>query len=145
MTTRQSPSSLSRFTGEEGDGLLRFALRLDALASGALGVLALAAAPLLEDVLGAPLGLLLLVGPALVAWAAALWFAASRPEVSRPAAWSVVALNLLWVVASVAAVAAGWFSLTALGIAFFLVQAAAVAFFADAQLLGLRRIQATVA
>jgi hypothetical protein len=51
----------------------------------------------------------------------------------------VVAVNALWVLASVALVAAGWFPLTSVGVAFVLALAAAVFLFADLQLLGLRR------
>jgi len=119
--------------------MLRVALRLDAAASGALGLLALAAAPLLESRLGVPGALLMPVGAALLVWASGLALAASRPTISRPAAWSVIGLNVLWVAASAAAVAAGWLPLTALGTAFVLAQAVAVAAFADLQFLGLRR------
>ena len=119
--------------------LLRLALRLDALASGALGALSLAAAPTLDPLLGVPTGLLWPVGGALLVWAAAPWLAASRPVVGRPIAWSVIALNALWVAASVLAVAAGWLPLTAPGAVFAIAQAVAVAALAEVQLLGLRR------
>lgn len=141
MTTPQTWLNLQRLGGEEPGGLLRLALKLDAAASGALGVLALVASPVLADVLGAPVALLAPVGVFLTTFAASLWFAASRPNVSRSAARGVVALNLLWVALSVVAVVAGWFSLTALGVAFFLVQAAAVVLFADVQFFGLRRLR----
>ncbi|MDQ3222974.1 MAG: hypothetical protein M3Q75_05805 [Gemmatimonadota bacterium] len=51
----------------------------------------------------------------------------------------VVAINLVWVLGSVALVVAGRFPLTVLGLAFVLAQAAAVALFAALQFLGLRR------
>lgn len=119
--------------------LLRLALKLDAVASGAFGVLSLAAGPLLQNLLGTPFALLWAVGLFLMAFAASIWIVASRADVSATAVWTVIAINLLWVVASVAAVAGGWFPLTGLGIAFVLAQAAAVAMFADLQFLGLRR------
>jgi hypothetical protein len=121
-------------------GLLRLALRLDALASGALGLLSLAAAPALDPRLGVPIGLLWPVGGALLVWAAALGLAASRPAIGRSIAWSVVTLNVLWVAASAAAVVAGWLPLTALGTAVVVAQAVAVAALADMQLVGLRRV-----
>lgn len=126
-------------------GLLRLALKLDAVATGALAVLGLAAAPLLDSMLGTPSSLLLPVGLFLLVFAAAVWLIGTRPQVSRVAAWSVVALNLLWVVGSVAAVVAGWLPLTTLGTAFVLVQAVAVLVFADLQILGLRRARAGAA
>ena len=50
----------------------------------------------------------------------------------------VAAGNLLWVAASAVAVAAGWWSPTALGTGIVIAQAAAVALFAALQLTGLR-------
>jgi hypothetical protein len=126
-------------TGEDRSGLLRLALKLDAVATGALGLLALAAGPLLADLLGIPNGLLLPLGLFLIVYAAAVWFVGTRPIVKRPAVWTAVALNLVWAVDSVIAVAAGWLPLTMLGTAFVLAQAVAVLVFAELQLLGLRR------
>jgi hypothetical protein len=124
-----------------GDRLLRQSLRLDAAASGALGVLLAAGGALLDELLGIPTAVLVAVGGFLVAYAAALWLVGSRPEVSRPAARLVAAGNLLWVAASVVAVAAGWWSPTALGTGLVIAQAAAVALFAELQLTGLRRVR----
>lgn len=139
MTTHHVTSGLGLPAGEDRGGLLRLSLKLDAVATGAVGVLALAAGPLLDDLLGAPLTLLWPVGLFLVAYAAAIWVAGSRPSISRPAVWAAIAINLLWVVASVAVVAAGPFALTGPGSAFIFAQAAVVALFADLQFLGLRR------
>jgi hypothetical protein len=121
--------------------LLRLSVRLDAAASGALGVLLAAGGTLLDDPLGIPTPVLVTVGGFLVAYAAALWLIGSRPEVSRPAVRLVAAGNLLWVAASVLAVAAGWWSPTALGTGLVLAQAAAVALFAELQFTGLRRVR----
>jgi hypothetical protein len=121
------------------DGLLRLALRADALASGGIGLLAVVGASALEGLLGVPSALLWPTGAALVLWAAALWAAAARPIVSRAAAWTIVALNALWVVDSLATVAIGWLPLTGLGSAFMVAQAVAVGLFAEAQVVGLRR------
>ena len=121
-------------------GLLRLALRLDAVASGALGLLSLAAAPPLGALLGVPAALLYPVGAGLLVWAAGLGLAAARPAVSRPVVRGVIALNALWVAASAAAILAGWLPLTAPGTAFVAAQAVAVAAFADLQLVGLRRV-----
>jgi hypothetical protein len=56
--------------------LLDLLLKIDAVASGALGVLSLAASPTLDDLLETPLALLVPVGAFLVVWAAALWILA---------------------------------------------------------------------
>lgn len=127
------------------DRPLRRAVRLDAAASGAMGVLLAAGGALLDDLLGIPAAVLVPVGGFLVVYAAALWALGSRPRLSRPAVWAVVAGNLCWVAASVVAAAAGWWSPTAAGVAFVLLQAAAVAVFAELQVSGLRRTRTAAA
>jgi hypothetical protein len=124
---------------DDGARLLRFALRLDAAASGALGLLGLAAAPLLAELLGPPSGVLAVLGGFLVGYAAALVLLAARPRIPRPAGWTVVAGNAAWVAGSVLATAVGWNALTGLGVVVTLAQAGAVAGFAALQTLGLRR------
>ncbi len=51
----------------------------------------------------------------------------------------VIALNAIWVVESLLVAFGGWVSLTGVGLAFVLTQALAVAIFAEAQWIGLRR------
>ena len=126
-------------TARDGGRLLRIALRLDAAASGALGLLGLAAATPLAGLLGPTTGELRATGAFLVGYALALVLIAARPAISRAAAWTVVVGNTLWVLGSIGAVVAGWDTFTALGVAVVLAQAAAVAVFADLQWLGLRR------
>jgi hypothetical protein len=139
MTTNQFESAPASAAHQGRDRLLRLSLNLDALASGALGVLLAAAGAVLDGLLGIPAATLVPVGVFLVAYAAALWYIGSRPQVSRPAVWVVVVGNLGWVAASVVAAAAGWWSPTALGTVVLLAQAAAVALFAELQFTGLRR------
>ncbi|MFI6333023.1 hypothetical protein ACIBBG_32545 [Micromonospora chersina] len=119
--------------------LLRFALKQDAIGSGANGVVYLAAAAIFGRLFGLPAGLLYPVGAFLVAFAAGLLFLASRPTVSRPAVAVVIAVNIAWVVASVELLVAGWFPLTTLGVALVIAQAVVVAGFAALQITGLRR------
>jgi hypothetical protein len=139
MSTYQHSLSLRRLVGDDPSGLLRLALRVDAVASGALGLLSLAVGPALDELLGTPRAMLWPVGLFLVAYAAALWLAAARPHVSRPFVGVVIVGNMLWTVASVAVVAGGWWALTGLGAAVVLTQAVAVALFAGLQYLGVRR------
>ena len=139
MSAQLHLSPLAQATGENGDRPLRLTLQLDAVATGAVGALALVAGPALDDLLGTPLSLLRPVGLFLVAYAAAIWFIGSRPRISRPAAWGAVALNGLWAVDSAILVAARPIALTGLGIAFVLAQAAAVTLIATLQFLALRR------
>jgi hypothetical protein len=132
--------SLASITAvRDGGRLLRLALRLDAAASGALGLLGVLAAAPLADPLGVTAVALRGTGVFLVGYALALVLIAARPVIPRPAAWTVVAGNTVWVLSSVGAAVAGRDSLTTLGVAVVLAQAAAVAVFADLQWLGLRR------
>ncbi len=121
------------------DRPLRFALRLDATASGALGVLGVVAAPLLAGLLGLPAPVLFGIGVFFVVFAASLLLLASRPVIPRGAARTVVIGNAAWVVGSVAAALLAA-SPTGLGVAVVLAQAAAVAVFAHLQRRGLRRM-----
>lgn len=141
MTTHQTRSGLRGSVGEERDGLLRLALKLDAVASGALGALSLIAGTVLDDLLGIPLALLVPVGLFLLAYAAFIWVVGTRRRINTTAAWVVISLNLVWVAYSVVVVLVGPFPLTDSGVAFVLAQAAAVFLFADLQFLGLRRAQ----
>lgn len=139
MTTQQTRSGTVGSNDEERDDFLRLVLKLDAIATGAVGVLSLTASPVLDGLLGIPLSLLMPVGLFLIAYAVAIWLVATRPHVSRPAAWTAVAINVVYAVDAIVVVVAGWFALTALGTAFVLFQAAAVALFAAAQFYALRR------
>lgn len=139
MTTQPTRSSAVRTTEAQSSGLLRLVLKLDAVATGAVGLLSVAASPALDGLLGIPLSLLVSVGVFLIVYAAAIWVVATRPRVSKTAAWIAVAINLVYAVDALVVAVSGWFPLTALGTAFVLFQAAAVALFAAAQFYALRR------
>ena len=108
---------------------LRTVLRLDAVASGALGVAAAAGAGVLDTLLRLPGGLLLGVGVFLVLYAVGLVVLAARPA----ATWVVVLGNSAWVLASLGLAVGAWEQLTVLGVVVVLAQAAAVAVFAVLQ------------
>jgi len=112
---------------------LRAVLRLDAVASGTLGLAAVAGAGVLDTALGLPSSLLLGVGVFLVVYAAGLVALAGRAVIPRPATWVVVLGNSAWVLASLGLVVGAWDRLTVLGAVIVLAQAAAVAVFADLQ------------
>jgi hypothetical protein len=123
--------------------LLRFALLADAAASGATGLLAFAGAGILSGLLGLPTQLLLYAGFSLLPYAAIVAYAGTRPIVSRPAVWAIVAYNALWAVDSIVLLVSGYVAPTALGYAFVIFQAAVVAGFAGLQIVGLRKETAT--
>jgi hypothetical protein len=124
------------------DGLARLAFRLDATASGTMGAAFVVGASALDDILGIPAGWLAGLGGFLVAFAASLLWIAARTRIPTKPAWTVVLGNVAWALASVAAIAAGWFPFTAAGAAIVVAQAIAVAAFIDLQYLGLRRMRA---
>jgi hypothetical protein len=124
---------------------LRYALLADAVASGATGLLMIAGAGLLEGLLGLPTALMREAGLVLVPYVAFVAWVGTREVIARGAVKAVIALNVLWVAASVLLLVSGWVAPTALGTAFVIAQAAAVALFAELQLIGLRRSQAVTA
>ncbi|HEX2251985.1 MAG TPA: hypothetical protein VHQ65_01795 [Thermoanaerobaculia bacterium] len=133
-----STATLSTIADRQGL-LLRRALLADGVVSGATGaLLALAAGPL-GELLGLPTALLRLAGLSLLPFAAVLVYLATRPAVPRRAAWAVVGCNLLWAAGSALLLVTGWVEPTALGYAFVVAQALAVAGLAELQYFGLRR------
>ena len=118
---------------------LRNVLLLDAVATGATAVLALACASLLGPLLGIPSGLLFWAGVALVPFVAMVFAVSRRQTVSRAMLVEIIAINVLWVVASFGLLVSGAISPNLLGIAFVSAQAVAVALFAELQYVGLRR------
>ncbi|WP_329038108.1 hypothetical protein OIE71_31515 [Streptomyces sp. NBC_01725] len=120
-------------------GLLRLALRLDAVATGAVGAAALIGCAALDQVLGLPVAFLAGVGAFLVLYALFPARVGSASAPNRKAVWAVVGGNLAWFALSVVTAAAGRLDPTGLGTVVIVVQAVAVLGFADVQLLGLRR------
>jgi hypothetical protein len=118
---------------------LRRALVLDAVASGATGLLMIAGAALVEGLLGLPAALLRGAGLVLVPYVAFVIYTGTRETIARPAVWAIIVANALWAAASAALLVSGWVAPTALGTAFVIVQAAVVALLGELQYVGLRR------
>ena len=119
--------------------LLRRAIQLDAVATAAMAALLIAAAAPLSQWLQLPQNLLLGAGLVLVPYVAYLGWLLSRERISNAQVWSVIAINVCWVIDSAAVLIAGWVLPNDLGMAFVIVQALAVAVFAELQYFGLRR------
>ncbi|MEU1723109.1 hypothetical protein ACNF49_38525 [Actinomadura sp. ATCC 39365] len=127
-------------TGSKAEAkLLRFALKQDAIGSGANGLVFLAVAAIFGSMFGLPGALLVPAGAFLVAFAASLLFLAARPVVNRAAVIAVMVVNVAWVVGSAEMLIAGWFPLTGLGTAYVIAQAVVVAGFTGLQFAGLRK------
>jgi hypothetical protein len=120
--------------------LLRFALTIDAIASGASAVLLLAAAGFLSGLLGLPEELLRIAGIVLVPFVALVGYLAAREAPAPGAVWAVILINLAWVAASALLLVGGFVSPTMIGFAIVAAQAVAVLIIADLQYFGLRRI-----
>lgn len=119
--------------------LLRYALLLDAVATGATGLLMAATASLLAPLLGLSENLVFYAGLLLVLFAGFVYITANGQPISRKAAMAIIVLNALWVIDSVVLLIGGWIEPTALGHAFVLGQAFAGGVFAELQFIGLRR------
>ena len=122
------------------EGLLRGAFKVDAVASVGSGLAYVVASGPIGDLLGLPSGFLVAVGAFSVLYGAYAWYLGSRPRVSPAMGVRIAAGNIGWAVASVAMVLTGWHDPTTAGTVWILMQAALVAGFADAQILGARRI-----
>jgi hypothetical protein len=119
--------------------LVRVALRLDAVVSGATGAAYLAAAGPLDSALGMPAAFLRGMGVFMLAYAAAIWWLSSRRVVPRRAVMAVVAGNLVWAFGSLAFLALDVHTPSTAGSVWIVLQALVVAGFAALQAYALRR------
>ncbi len=119
--------------------LLRRALLADSVVTGSSGVLLTLAAGPLGNLFDLPTLLLRVTGISLLPYTAAVLYVATRTEIPRRGAWTIVGLNLLWAIDSLLLLVSGWVGPTAAGVVFVIAQALVVAAFADVQFLGLRR------
>lgn len=126
-------------TAIRASSLLRRVLVVDAIVSGASGIAMIALAGTLANLLQLPVELVSEAGVVLLPFAAFVGFVASRSEPARLAVCSIIALNVLWVVDSIALLFTGWVSPNALGYGFVIAQAAMVLLLADLEYLGYRR------
>jgi len=86
---------------------LRMVLLLDAAASGVMALLLIAGATLLAPLLALPQALLVWAGVLLVPWTIMLVILSRKEALSRLVLYDVVAVNALWVAASLGILVAG--------------------------------------
>lgn len=115
---------------------LRYVLVADAVASGATGAILIAGAGFLSGLLAMPGELLFEAGLILVPYVLFVLWTATRPVIPVKPVWLIIACNALWTSSSVILLL-GWIAPNALGIAFVLVQAAAVGLLGLLQYVGL--------
>jgi hypothetical protein len=121
---------------------LRRAIVGDAVITGAMAVLLVAAAGFLAPLLNLPETFLRETGIFLVVYAALVGFLGSRELMSKLAVCLVIGANALWAVDSIALLFTGWVQPNALGQAFVVAQAIAVGVIAELQYIGLKRSEA---
>ncbi|PZG02576.1 hypothetical protein [Nonomuraea aridisoli] len=121
---------------------LRLALTADAVVTGGNGLVYLAFAGPVSTLLGPDTGLLRGIGVFLLVYGAAVGLLATRRTISPAATTAVIALNIAWTLASVAAVVTGTLGFTTVGAIWAVAQALVVAGFAELQITGLRKARA---
>jgi hypothetical protein len=117
-------------------------LLVDAATCTAMGVALIAASGPIAGLTQLPAPLLSGAGVALLPVAALMALVASRRPLPAAGLRLVVVGNLLWIAASIALLVGGWVAPNALGTAFVLAQAIAVAALAMLEYLALRRLAA---
>jgi hypothetical protein len=118
---------------------LKHALIADAIVSGGVAVLQLAAAPVLSPMLSLPRVTLVDTGVFLVAYTALLMVLATRSRVRIWLISAVVVGNVLWAIGCGGLLLTGTLSPNALGVAYVLLQVIAVLGFAGWEYAGLMR------
>jgi hypothetical protein len=119
--------------------LLRRAIVGDAVITGAMAVLLVAAAAFLGPMLNLNETFLRETGIFLIVYALLVGFLGSRELMPKIAVCLVIAANVLWTVDSIVLPFTGWVQPNMLGQAFIVAQALAVAIIAELQFIGLKR------
>jgi hypothetical protein len=121
---------------------LRRAIVGDAIITGAMAVLLVAAAGLLGPLLNLPDSFLREVGVFLIVYAALVGFLGSRELMPKLFVVLVIGANALWAIDSIALLFTSWVQPNLLGQAFVVMQAVTVAVIAELQYIGLKRSEA---
>ena len=124
---------------------LRRAVQGDAIITGAMAVLLVAAAGFLSPLLNLPEAFLREVGIFLVVFAALVGYLGTRELMPKVAVWTLIAANAIWAMDSILLLFTGWVQPNMLGIAFVVMQAVSVGVLAELQYIGLRKSEAPLA
>jgi hypothetical protein len=114
--------------------MLKFALKLDGVASFALGLLTV----LIRPEVGMPTGWQIGLGLFCVVYGVGVFALGTRPAPDRRIVLLVIIGNLVWGLDSILTAELKWFPLTDVGVALVLAQGLAVLGFAVLQFIGLR-------
>jgi hypothetical protein len=132
-------ATISSATTTAKDSFLRFALRLDAVLSGLVGIAGVATAPRIAELSGTTSTLEYSMGAFFIAYGVAVYGLSMMTRVRVPGI-VVVAGNVAFAVAAVGVVLAGVWPLTTTGVVLTLVSGVYTLIMADLQYLGLRRM-----
>lgn len=141
MTTNQATRSAAAAGGTAAAGPLRLFLALDAVVTGANGLIYLLAAGPVGDLLDVDSAFLRGTGAFLAVYGVLVGLLAARPLPPAAATKAVIELNALWAVASLAALVFGWLEPSWAGTVWIPLQALVVAAFAGLQFGALRKIR----
>ncbi|MFC4111298.1 hypothetical protein [Nonomuraea zeae] len=122
---------------------LRLALAADAVVTAGNGLVYLAFAGPVGDLLGPDAALLRGIGVFLLVYGAGVGLLAGRRAISPAGTKAVIALNIIWTLASIAAVVTGAAGFTTLGAIWAIAQALVVGVFAELQITGLRKARSS--
>ena len=135
MTTATLPTTAAK------DAFLRFAIRLDAVLTGLVGVVGVALAHRIAELSGTTPAIEYSVGAFFIAYFVGVYGLSLRKHV-RTTGVALVIGNIVFTVATVAIVLAGVWPLTTMGIVLTLASGVYTLVMADLQYLGLRRLRA---
>lgn len=137
--TSNTTAAVPAAAGVPNTGLLRFAIRFDAIGTSLNGLAYVALAGALDSLLGIDAAALRVVGAVLIAYAALVALLAVRPRVPRLGVIAIVVVNAVWAIDSIIVAAAGWYSPTTTGTVWIVMQAMLVGGLAALQYAGLKR------
>ena len=118
---------------------LRFAIRLDAVISGLMGIVGVPFAHQIAEMSGSTPSFEYSVGAFFIAYGVTLYVLAAAPAIRRIGA-GIIAANVVFAIVALAVLAAGVLPLTAMGVAMMLATIASTLGFAYLQYLGVRRL-----
>ncbi|MEO3870239.1 hypothetical protein ABGB18_15605 [Nonomuraea sp. B12E4] len=118
---------------------LRLVLATDAVVTAANGLVYLALATPVSELLGPGAGPLRAIGAGLLVYGAAVGLLARRRPIPPSLTWAIIALNILWPLAGLITLVTGALDLTTAGTLWTIVQALVVAAFAELQFIALRK------
>ena len=125
---------------ESTDSLLRFAMRADAVLTGLAGIAGIPLAGWLAEISGTTTAFEYSMSAFFIAYGVVVLALAQLPTLRKPGI-AVITANLLYTVAAVVLVLAGWMPLTTTGIVLTLATGVYTLVFAELQYQGLRRMK----